>query len=310
MNQYDIRKQIQRENRNKLFSEIGLVLFLIVIIVTIIFAGKLPNPLRVLTTGDGKEIVEEYKKGLDYVKVKNASLEFTGYYKEDKDGNVRYNCYSALLGDEKFFVFVPVSRTGDDPAELLTDYSFTARLHTDTNLLSAVAEDYDMTLEEWNDTNIISTIVLDEANLDRTRMLVIWGALLCVIALCAIYLVISYLHLKDIYAREEVKYLSRYGDVRQVLDDINKEVNNNLVFDSIPIKITRNYFIAFTNGKILLEKRKQISEVKLVSKVKKAYGLVKLGYENFLQIIEDDVTIFEVPIVSEVEAKEIMNIMQ
>ena len=167
-----------------------------------------------------------------------------------------------------------------------------------------------MTLEEWNDTNIISTIVLDEANLDRTRMLVIWGALLCVIALCAIYLVISYLHLKDIYAREEVKYLSRYGDVRQVLDDINKEVNNNLVFDSIPIKITRNYFIAFTNGKILLEKRKQISEVKLVSKVKKAYGLVKLGYENFLQIIEDDVTIFEVPIVSEVEAKEIMNIMQ
>ena len=115
MNQYEIRKQIQRENGNKLFSEMGLVLFLIVIILTIIFVGKLPNPFRVVTVNDGNEIIEEYNNGLDYVKVKNASLEFTGYYKEDSDGNVRYYCYSTLIGDNKFFVFVPVSRTGDNP---------------------------------------------------------------------------------------------------------------------------------------------------------------------------------------------------
>lgn len=312
MNTYDIRKQIQKENKNKLISEVGMVLFLLVIVFCLIFVGKLSNPFHVLEVKNGKDLMKEYKAGVDYVKVTNASLEFTGYYKEDKNGKNLYNCYATVIGEEKFFVFVPTSRSGEDvnnPDELLTNYSFTARMHTDPDLLSIVAEDYEMTTEEWIDTGIISTVVLDEAASDLTRMYIIWGALICVILLCLVYCITSYNNLKNIYKRKEVKKLAQYGEIDTVLDCINKEVNDKLDFDSVNMKITKNYLIAFTNGRIYLGKRAFISKVELISKVKKAYGIVKLGYEDFLQIYEGDKRVFEIPILNEVEAKEVLSIM-
>lgn len=313
MNTYDIRKQIQKENKNKLLSEVGMVLFLLVIVFCLIFAGQLSNPFHVLDAKNGKDLMKEYEAGGDYVKVTNASLEFTGYYKEDKNGKILYNCYATIIGEEKFFVFVPNSRSGEDankPDELLTNYSFTARMHTDPDLLSIVAEDYEMTTEEWIGTGVISTVVLDEAASDITRMYIIWGAIICVIFLCLVYCIISYNNLKNIYKRKEVKNLAQYGEIDTILDSINKEVNNTLEFDSINMKITKNYLIAFTNGKVYLGKRALISKIEIISKVKKAYGIVKLGYEDFLQIYESDKRVFEVPILNELEAEEVLMIMK
>ena len=312
MSTYDIRKQIQKENKNKLISEVGMVLFLLVIVFCLVFVGKLSNPFHVLDAQNGKDLMKEYEAGVDYVKVTNASLEFTGYYKEDKNGKILYNCYATVIGEEKFFVFVPTSRSGEDanqPDELLTNYSFTARMHTDPDLLSMVAQDYEMTTEEWIDTGIISTIVLDEADSDITRMYIIWGAFICVIILCLVYCITSYNNLRNIYKRKEVKNLARDGEIDDVLDSINMEVDKELEYDSVNMKITKNYLIAFTDGKIYLGKRALISKVELISKVKKAYGFVKLGYEDFLQIYEGDKAVFEIPILNNVEATEILAIM-
>lgn len=312
MDTYDIRRQIQKENKNKLISEIGVVLFLLVIIFCLIFAGNLSNPFHVLDANNGKDLMKEYKAGVDYVKVTDASLEFTGYYKENENGKILYNCYATVIGDEKFFVFVPASRSGEDannPDELLTNYSFTARMHTAPDLLDVVAKDYEMTTEEWIDTGIISTVVLDEANSDTTRMYIIWGALICVILLCIAYCIISYNNLKNIYKRKEVMDLAEYGEIDEILDSINNEVQKKLEFDSVNMKITKNYLIAFTNGRIYLGKRSLISKVELISKVKKVYGIIKLGYEDFLQIYEDDKKVFEIPILNETEAVEVLTIM-
>ncbi|WP_310604419.1 hypothetical protein [Anaerosporobacter sp.] len=312
MNTYDIREQIKRENRNKLIGEIGVVLFLLAIIFSIIFIGKLSNPFHVIEGKEGLNLEKEYDAGASYVKVTDASLEFTGYYKEDKNGKILYNCYATLIGEEQFFVFVPASRSGEDidsPEELLTNYSFTAHMHTDADLLNIVAEDYKMTTEEWIDTGVISTIVLDEANSDMTRMYIIWVALICVVLLCLAYCIVSYNNLKDIYKRKEVMDLTRYGEVDNILDCINEEVDSSLEFDSINMKITKNYLIAFINGKIYIGKRTSISKVEVVSKVKKVYGIVKLGYEDFLQIYEGDKKVFEIPSFSEVEVVEVLTIM-
>ena len=310
---YDIRKQIQKENKKKLISEVGMVLFLLVIVFCLIFVGKLYNPFHVLDAKNGKDLMKEYEAGVDYVKVTNATLEFTGYYKEDKSGKNLYNCYATVIGEEKFFVFVPTSRSGEDvdhPDELLTNYSFTARMHTDPDLLSMVAQDYEMTTQEWIDTGVISTIVLDEADAEITRMYIIWGAIVCVILLCIVYCIISYQNLKNIYKRREVRNLASTGEIDNVLDCINKEVEKELEYDSVNMKITKNYLIAFSNGRIYLGKRELISKVELVSKVKKAYGFIKLGYEDFLQIYEGDKTVFEIPIFNDVEASEILAIMK
>lgn len=312
MDTYDIRRQIQKANKSKLISEVGMVLFLLVIIFCLIFAGNLSNPFHVLDAKNGKDLMKEFKAGVDYVKVTDASLEFTGYYKEDKNGKILYNCYATVIGDEKFFVFVPASRSGEDPSnpdELLTNYSFTARMHTAPDLLSIVANDYEMTTEEWIDTGIISTVVLDEANSDLIRMYIMWGALISVVLLCIAYCIISYNNLKNIYNRKEVINLSQYGEIDRVLDCINDEVKKKLEFDSVNMKITKNYLIAFTNSKIYLGKRALISKVELISKVKKVYGIIKLGYEDFLQIYEGDKEVFEIPILNEVEAAEVLAIM-
>ena len=312
MNTYDIRKQIQKENKNKLISEVGMVLFLFVLVFCLIFVGNLSNPFHVLEAQNGIDLMKEYEAGVDYVNVTNASLEFTGYYKEDKNGKIIYNCYATIIGDEKFFVFVPTSRSGADPnnpEELLNNYSFTARMHTDPDLLSMVAKDYDMTTEEWIDTGIISTVVLDEAGSELTRMYVIWGAIICVILLCLVYCITSYNNLKNIYKRKEVMNLAQYGEIDTILDCINNEVEKKLEFDSVNMKITKNYLIAFMSGKMYLGKRELISKVEIISKVKKAYGFVKLGYEEFLQIYEGDKTVFEMPIFNEAEATEVISIM-
>ena len=141
-------------------------------------------------------------------------------------------------------------------------------------------------------------------------MYIIWGAIVCVILLCLVYCIISYYNLKNIYKRIEVRNLASAGEIDNVLDCINKEVEKELEYDSVNMKITKNYLIAFSNGKIYLGKRELISKVELVSKVKKAYGFVKLGYEEFLQIYEGDKTVFEIPILNDVEAVEILAIMK
>ncbi|WP_167957712.1 hypothetical protein [Anaerosporobacter faecicola] len=312
MNTYEVRKQIQKENKNKLIGEIGMVLFLLVILCCIVFVGRLSNPFHVLDSKNGKDLVKEYEAGTDYVKVRNATLEFTGYYKEDKNNNILYNCYATVIGEEKFFVFVPAKRSGKDPKDpdkTLSNYSFTARMHKDSELLSVVAKDYELTVEELVETDVISTIVLDEADLDLTRMYIIWIALICVILLCILYCIISYVHLKSIYKRKEILELQKYGPIDEVLDAINEEVANHLVFDSIALKITEQYLLAFRSGKVYIQKCKYITNVLITSKVKKAYGIVKLGYENFLQIYEGEQVVFELPMENEIEAKEILEVM-
>lgn len=312
MNIYDIRNQIKRENKLKLIGDFGMILFLLVILCCIIFACKLNNPFYVLKAKEGTDLEREFKKGTDYVTINNATLEFTGYFKEDKQGKILYNCYATVIGSNRFFVFIPPERSGSNasnPDESITGYSFTARMHKDNNLIKMVAADYNMTVEEWNQTNKISQVVMDEVNTQRVRMFVVWSALICIVIICILYGLITYRNLRDIYIRREVEYLKKYGDIDDVLDDINEEVENDIEFDSIHIKITKNYFLCFLNGKLLIDKKSALSDVKVVSRVKKVYGIVKLGYERYLQVMREGQLVIELPIENAMEEEEILSLM-
>ncbi|HEX3022010.1 MAG TPA: hypothetical protein VHP81_06435 [Lachnospiraceae bacterium] len=312
MEQYDIRNQIKAENNSKLIGELGLIFFLIVIILCIIFVGKMPNPFKMVTPSNEKELYEAYDSGLDYIKISNATLEFTGYYKEDAKGNIIYNCYSTNVGKERFFVFVPAKNSGEDawnPEETLKNYSFKAKMHTDNALFETVANDYDLSVEDFISSNVISKIMLDEARSDQARMYLIWIAFGIILLLCIIYTIISYVHLKSITARKEVRVLKKYGDIDEVLNKINDEIQDKLEFSSLHLKITQNYIAAFCNGKIFISSREDISEVRLKSKIRKAYGIVKLGYEDFIQFIRKNDTIFELEVSNELEAGEILEIL-
>lgn len=309
MDQYDIREQIKKESRNKFIGEVGLMLFLFVIVLLVVFVGDIPNPMRMRIQTNGDQLLKDYHKGIDYVRVSDKSLEYTGYYSKAKDGHIKYYCYAVVLEGKKFFVFVPSNRFKDMPLPTINNYSFTARLHKDKKLISKVAQDYNMTSSEWNQLDIISDVVLDEANKEQVRFYIIWIAMGMILLLCCAYGYLSFRNSKNIYKRKEVSYLSVYGDVDSILDTINDEILDKLLFDSNHIKITENYVVILMGGSVFLENRKSITKVQVVKKVKKVYGIVKIGYENVLQFMSPNFILFETPVESDVEIAEIVELM-
>jgi len=312
MKLYDVRIHIKKQNKLRLIGDICVVLFLIAILGCIVYERNIANPFHVRNVTDSSQPDKAYKDGLDYVHVNQAELEFTGYYKEDKKGNIIYNCYATRIGNRKYFVFVPVSRSGENPEEpavKLTKYTFTARLHKDGKLIKMVAEDNNMTVTDWSERGEFSSIVLDEANLQRTKWYFIWAIIALIILICIIYGLISFYNLKSIYNRSEIVYLKRYGEIDALFDQINDEVEHNIEFDSIHLKITKSYILCFYSGKIFIDRRDAISKVQIASKIKKVYGIVNLGYERFLQFVREDQVVFELPIENMVEEEEIIKLL-
>lgn len=313
MENYDVRKQILTENKNKLLSDFGLIGLFTVILILILFKGSIPNPFLLSTPNTEIELEDDYKSGKRYIRVENAVLEYTGYYKENKKGTVIYNCYITSIEDMDYFVFVPASRSGDnpeDPENILYNYTFTAKISKDKELFDMVASDYDMTVDEFIKSYGVSDKVLNEARSDRKNIFVIWGFIFLFILGEIGYIVVRFLNMSKIEENRYIEELNRYGEINTVLDDINEDVRTNLKYNSTNVKIGEKWFVGFGLGKIFITTIDEIADTEKLTKAKKAYGFVKLGYyELFLKIRSKDDREFVFTIESDNEAEEIFNIL-
>lgn len=314
MENYDIKRQIKAENKNKLLSDGGLIGFFSVILLLILFQGGVDNPFAVIHQPDSDQQLEkEYKSGTEYVRMENAELEYTGYYKEDKDNQVIYNCYLMELGKKKYFVFVPAGRSGDNkeaPGAVLKNYTFSAKIQKDKELFETVAEDYNMTVAEFCKSSKVSELVFNEARSNRKLMFGIWGLAFFLLSAGIGYIIYFSFRMERIEKNRYVKALSIYGDPMEILNNVNNEINEELLFDSNNIKVTRNWVAGFKAGRVFIVPMEEIGTVEKGEKVKRAYGFVKLGYELYVKIITRHGESMEFFIENEKEEEELLSVLK
>ncbi|SFR62741.1 hypothetical protein [Anaeromicropila populeti] len=166
---------------------------LIIGTVLLLISGIVLNPFEIKTVKSDKQIEKAYYDDISYIKLEQQSLDFSGYYKMDKDGKIVYNCYVAEFDETKFFVFIPNDKSVDESGnakEELKDYNLIGRLKEDEKLFEMVAEDYQLSAEEVRDKYNISSIIIDEAGAKRQEVGFIWITLFTLLSSYFIYLVV------------------------------------------------------------------------------------------------------------------------
>lgn len=191
-----MKKTIKSERkafRQKRFFELTGTLILLVVAVILLCSGTVLNPFRIQNIEKEEDIVSAYDRHINYVRLSEQTLDFTGYYRMDGKGDITYNCYVTTDFDTRYFVFLPVARTVDEDGntlETITDYSFTGRIKKDEQLIETVAGDYEVTLENFMEECSVSEIVIDEAGAKRKEVLIIWIALFTLLSSYSIYVLI------------------------------------------------------------------------------------------------------------------------
>lgn len=308
---YDVRKQIRTENKKRLFGDISIVIILISMITIIMLLCDLKNPFIILTPSTDRVIEENFINGANYVRFDNSDLEFTGYYKMDQRGNVIYNCYAITIDQMKYFVFVPENRSGSDsenPDSDLTGYSFTAKLEEDDELFQMVASDYDLEADEFREQYGVSNIIFNEAKSGYKETLALWVLFISTIILSVVYVVISLLKVNKLTRSKAVRELSKYGELESVLDDINKEVNTKILYESNIIKITTNWLLVFDTGTIILLPFQDMKSIEKKKKLKMVYGHFPIGLYSCLEIVLKDDSLWRIPIDNSDNKEEIYGI--
>lgn len=191
-----MKKTIKSEKKTfhqKRFFELIGTFILLMVAVILLCSGAVLNPFRVREIKEEADIVAAYEEHISYVKMTGQNLDFTGYYRMDRNGDITYNCYVTTDYDTKFFVFLPVERTVDengDTQETITDYDLVGRIKKDEQLIETVAGDYEVTLENFMEECSVSEIVIDEAGAKRKEVLIIWIALFVLLSLYCIYVLV------------------------------------------------------------------------------------------------------------------------
>lgn len=313
MYEYDIRNQIRAENRNKLFGEACVMAVVLIVLLLFIRGIHTENPFYRSSPKTDGEVEELYKKGNLFVEFDSVDLSFTGYYKEDKKGKKIYNCYKFRIEKLDYFVFVPLVRSGEDlenPNERLEGYSFKGKMKQDRPLFEMVAKDYSLGVDGFMEEYYVSPIIMDEVKDDRGKIILVWILFALLLVGYGLYIIWA---LRRADKPENCRALSNLGgkdEMDRLLDEINKEILEVKVFDTNKIKITQQWFLAFYDGNIIISLRKQIQSVKAVEKVKKAYGISKIGQRYFVEIILENGKTHEIPIEEENDYVEILEILK
>lgn len=193
MHHLDIRNQGQNDKKNRLSIEVAVILLMITTVIFIMLENHhINNPFKVLKPSINEDLTKRYEEGVRYLKVDSAELVFTGYYREDEKGNIKYNCFKTSFGDMEYFVFVPVKRSGgnpENPSLSLENYSFLGKLEKGNEILDYVAKNYDISVDDFMKEYQVSSIIINEANSDRTQMIVLWCVLFLLICLGMCYII-------------------------------------------------------------------------------------------------------------------------
>lgn len=191
-----MRKTIKSERnayRMKRFFELTGAIILLSVAIVVLCNGLVLNPFQVETVKEEADIQKAYDKHVTYVRLKDQTLHFTGYYRMDSKGDVSYNCYVTTDYNTNYFVFLPVERTVDELGETrgtVTDYDLVGRIKKDQELIETVAGDYELASDSFLKECSISQIVIDEAGAKRKEVLIIWIILFTMLFSYMIYIVI------------------------------------------------------------------------------------------------------------------------
>lgn len=284
---YDIKNKIIAEQRKKLLGDAVISSVLLAIAILVILSGNLTRPFHVVKPETDEELSKAYSEKVDYISLKSLELEFTGYYKTNRAGRVVYNCYATSFNELKYIVFVPAKKSGIDPKNpdrILKDYSFIAKLQKDEELFDMIHKDYEIELEEIDDYFGLSSIVFNEAKSNRNDMLALWFLFVIIVVIGITYITDSFINVFNFKRIKAVSLLSQYGNIETVLSEINLEMMNDKIFDSIYISVTKNWFISFRDGEIIIVKVSDIKTIQEESSLKKAYGLVPIGKALFIKL--------------------------
>ena len=177
----------------KRFFELAGTLILLAVAIILLCSGMVLNPFRVANIRRESDIEKAYNEHISYVRMEGLSLEFTGYYKMNSEGNIAYNCYITTGFDTKYFVFIPVEGTEDENGktiEKISDYNLLGRLRKDEQLMDTVAADYEVTTQKFIEECSVSEIIIDEAGAKRKEVLIIWIALIGLLSSYIIYVLV------------------------------------------------------------------------------------------------------------------------
>lgn len=313
MYEYDVRNQIKTENKSKLFGEASIMAIVLAAIICIMYTVRIDNPFGIDSPKMDKEISDMYEKGDRYISLDSVDLSYTGYYKEDKEGNAIYNCYKLTMDELAYFVFVPLERSGENlenPEVLLSDYSLEGKLRKDEALLEIVSKDYNSDMDTFMKEYHVSSIMIDEARNDRGQVMLVWGLFALLLLGYIIYIVWSLSRAGNPKNRREIRKLGEKEELDTILDEINKEVSKQKQFDTNRVKITDNWFLAFYDGNIVITSRNKIYSVRGIEKVKKAYGIAKIGFRSFIEIVLENGFTYEIPIEESKDYEEILEIFK
>lgn len=311
MHTYDIRNMIKRENKKKLTRDIAMVIILFVVAIVFIIALNLTKVFNVISPESDKALENAYNNGAKYITFDKSQLEYTGYYKLNKNEEVIYNCYSLCFDTLKYFVFVPVNKSGSnpkDPTSILTDYSFTAKLQSDAELFQMVSTDYNLSTDDLYETYGISPIIFNEVKSDRSQILAIWVLIFIVFIISGGFVILSFIHIADVTKHKAVMDLSEYGNLENVLNEINEEINEGEYFDSDNIKITENWILGFNHGHITIVNFLDIKNIEQLTKTKKVFEIMSNGYHVFIKINKTDGKVLCLPVETDCDALTILKI--
>lgn len=313
MYNFDIKEKIIGENKKKIMGKIVIMIVFLAMTTLFTLSGNLLSPFYVIKTNSDEELMKEYDKHKKYVSFESLELEFTGYYKTNKAGNVVYNCYATSFDKIKYFVFVPAKRSSlgqEEPEMTLKDYSFVAKIQKDEDLFQVISEDYNIETNQFSEQLGISNLIFNEAKSDRNDMLALWFLFFLILIIGIVYIINLVIHVGDIEKTKAVEALSRYGDISKVIESINQEMQNSKVFDSNYISITHNWFMSFYEGNIVIINIKNIELVEEQSIIKKAYGLIPIGKALFIKLNTRDGQSYKISIETSMESKEIIEVVK
>lgn len=306
MYKYNIRKQIEKENKKKVFSEFIIFIIVLAIQILVMFYANFPNPFKIVKVNNKSEIEKLYDKGVDFVKFENMTLSFIGYSNLNKDNEIIYNCYSIDLGKKSYLVYISANHSEDK----IENFSAIARLKENKRLLNQIASDYDIIPEKFLTDYDLSYIILDTVNtrISMYQIIVIVFELIVAFFIC--YFLYRYKKAKDILYCEGIKKVSKKYNINKLLDKVEREIKNKKVFDCNTIKITKNWLVYIYNNDIDIIQRKEILSVEKKERLNKIYGFINLGYKNYIKIKLKSGEIYELVTENMTDCEDIFQILK
>ena len=203
-----------------------------------------------------------------YVSITIPELSDTGFdYMEN--GRKYGSYYYAIYEDVCYLVLVKVQDQNlfglpsGQPLTLsakLTDYSFTGKLRRDPQTQAQLLNYFSEELS-WSYDKISAMtypLLLDECHYKPEIALWAQRLLILMLLINALRLGISLMVIAAPQLSRQIRFLIRYGSIRQQLAEANRELEQGLLLDDPVFKLTDHYFIQFGKKRMLIMPRKRL----------------------------------------------------